>query len=115
MTVKVNDLDLLHLYINGVINRANCHAQNVDVVALLLVGCIIWRAKPGSFEVRQASGGMGNMLWFTSKTTGRRYCVAYNHNTEQIELRDRNMTGQALHVFCNATLATVIKQTFAVI
>lgn len=51
MTIKVNDIEILHRYAQGVMERSNHHAKNVGGVALTLLGCVIWKAIPGSIEI----------------------------------------------------------------
>ena len=66
-----------------------------------LLGGIIWRGEPGSIEIKQYAGGLANVLWVT--IGGRRYAFAYNHDTGEIEIRDRTQTGPAVHSFSNNT------------
>ena len=91
-------------------NRANHHAQNVMTVALAMLGGVIWRADPGSIEIKEFSGGLANVLWF--KVNNHRYALAYNHNTGKIEIRDRTQSGPALYDFDNATPNQTVEAGF---
>jgi len=94
-------VDILHRYAEGVMGRADHHAGQVKGIALALLGGIIWRGDQGSIEIKQYAGGLANVLWVT--IGGRRYALAYNHQTGEIELRDRTQSGAALYSFSNAT------------
>lgn len=52
MTIKANDIEIFHRYAQGVMERSEHHAKNVGVVALTLIGGVIWKAIPGSIEIR---------------------------------------------------------------
>jgi hypothetical protein len=110
MSITATDVQTLHDYAQGVMGRAQHHAGQVKAVALALLGGIIWRAEPGSISIKQYDGGLANVLWFT--VAGRRYAVAYNHNTEKIEIRDRTQSGQALHSFDNQSLVADVEAVF---
>jgi|ERR1051326_98600 hypothetical protein len=95
MPINANDVDILHKYVEGVMNRADHHGFDVKGIALMLLGGIIWRGEPDSIEIKQYLGNLANVLWVT--VNGRRYAFAYNHNTGMIEIRDRTQSGPALH------------------
>jgi hypothetical protein len=48
MPITANDIEVLHQYAEGVMNRADHHAGQVKGIALALLGGIIWRGEPGS-------------------------------------------------------------------
>ncbi|EHW1571418.1 hypothetical protein K2784_004799, partial [Escherichia coli] len=50
MTIKATDIEILHRYAEGVMERSNHHAKNVGAAALTLLGGVIWKALPGSIE-----------------------------------------------------------------
>jgi len=101
MAVKMQSADLLKEYFNGVLSRADHHAQGVQEISLALLGAVIWKAD-GDIEVKSVKNeGMGNILWFN--TSGSRYAMYYNHATVKIELRERTMNGDTLHEFDNTT------------
>jgi len=110
MAITANDVDILHRYAEGVMGRADHHAGQVKGIALALLGGIIWRGEPGSIEIKQYAGGLANVLWVT--IGGRRYAFAYNHDTGEIEIRDRTQTGTALHSFSNATPVADVEAVF---
>lgn len=110
MPITANDVEVLHQYAEGAMNRADHHAGQVKGIALALLGGIIWRGEPGSIEIKQYAGNPANLLWVT--IGGKRYAFAYNHNTGQIEIRDRIHTGPALHNFSNSTPVTDVEAVF---
>ena len=66
-----------------------------------------------SLGERVSPGGLANVLWWTSASTGRRYACAYNHHTQEIEIRDRTVQGGVLHQFSNATPITSVETIFS--
>jgi hypothetical protein len=110
MPITATDVQTLHTYAEGVMDRADHHAGQVKAIALALLGGIIWRADPGSIEIKKYDGGLANVLWL--EVNGRRYALAYNHNTAKIEIRDRTQSGPSLHVFDNATPVEMVESVF---
>jgi hypothetical protein len=110
MPVKVETSELLKDYFNGVLERADHHAKGVQEIALALMGAVIWKSE-GDIEVKAVKdGGMGNILWF--HTPSNKYAMYYNHSTVSIELRNRTMNGETLHVFNNSTPISEIFELF---
>jgi hypothetical protein len=110
MAITASDVEILHRYAEGVMNRADHHANQVKGIALALLGGIIWRGEPGSIEIKQYAGGLANVLWVT--ISQRRYAFAYNHDTGMIEIRDRTQSGPALHSFNNQTPVADVEAIF---
>ncbi|WP_321290146.1 hypothetical protein [uncultured Sunxiuqinia sp.] len=100
MAISINSLETLQQYLSGVLNRAGHHAGNVEGVSLALLGAIIWKSD-GEIEVREYNGSPANMLWFW--VGKNRYAISYNHQTEQIELKERTHKGGVLYSFDNST------------
>lgn len=111
MAITAHDVQTLHEYAMGVMGRADHHAGQVKAIALALLGGIIWRAEPGTIEIKQYAGDLANVLWFV--VNGRKYAVAYNHDTAKIEIRDRTQSGPSIHVFDNAIPVTTVEAIFA--
>ena len=111
--ILADDVQTLHDYAEGVMTRAGHHAPQISAIALAILGGIIWRVEPGSIEIKQYDGDLANVLWWTSGATARRYACAYNHNTGEIEIRDRSIRGQVLHSFTNATPVAGVEQIFS--
>jgi hypothetical protein len=109
MALTITTLTLLNEYINGVMNRADHHGQNVNEIVLTLAGAVIWRATQ-DVEVRTYNEETANILWLT--INGHRYALAYNHQTCNIEIRDRSQNGNVLATFNNSTIATDVKAIF---
>ena len=110
MALTITTLTLLNEYINGVMNRADHHGQNVNEIVLTLAGAVIWKVTQ-DIEVRTYGDSTANILWLT--VNGHRYAIAYNHQTAEIEIRDRNQNGTVLATFNNQTSAATVKQIFA--
>lgn len=110
MAINATDVQALHQYAEGVMNRADHHAGQVKGIALALLGGVIWRGDPGSIAIKQYAGSPANVLWVT--IGGKRYAFAYNHATAEIEIRDRTQSGTALHSFSNATPVADVEAVF---
>jgi hypothetical protein len=110
MALTITTLNLLNQYINGVMERADHNGQNVNEIVLTLAGAVIWRATQ-DVEVRAYNDETGNILWLT--INGHRYAIAYNHNTLNIEIKDRNQNGTVLATFNNTNTALDVKNTFS--
>jgi hypothetical protein len=110
MALTITILTLLNEYINGVMNRADHHGQNVNEIVLTLAGAVIWRATQ-DVEVRTYNDETANILWLTINE--HRYALAYNHLTGEIEIRDRNQNGTVIATVNNTTNATEVKTIFA--
>ena len=110
MAITARDVEALHRYADGVMDRADEHAGQVKAIALALLGGIIWRGEPGSIEIRQYDGHPANILWAT--ISGKRYAFACNHTNGKIEIRNRTQTGPALHSFSNSTSVIDVEAVF---
>lgn len=110
MALTITTLTLLNQYINGVMERADHHGQNVNEIVLTLAGAVIWRATQ-DVEVRTYNDQTANILWLTVNV--HRYAIAYNHQTLSIEIRDRNQNGAVLATFNNANTALDVKNVFS--
>jgi hypothetical protein len=111
MPRTVSDISILRRYIGGVVENAEHHADNVDEVALALIGAVVWRKDEDSdIEVMTREGRMTNVLWV--RIGGNRYAFSYNHEERTIELRRGNTHGDVLHSFSNRTTNADIKRIF---
>jgi hypothetical protein len=110
MPQMVSSVDVLQQYIQGVMARAEHHANNVDEIALAIAGALVWR-KDGEIEVMTREGDMKNVLWV--RVNGNRYALSYNHEQGCIEDRERNTQGNVLASFTNANSVREVKQFFA--
>ncbi|MER0127986.1 hypothetical protein [Franconibacter daqui] len=115
MAIKANDIDILHRYAVGVMERSDHHAENVGAVALTLLGGVIWRAKPGSINIRQYDGNLANVVWWTSEFTGHKYAVSYNHETFEIEIREETVNGNVKHTLSNSTPPDEVRQILSIL
>ncbi|WP_372992748.1 hypothetical protein [Sulfitobacter sp.] len=110
MAVSGNEVKILHMYAKGVMDRADHHAGEVKGVALALLGGIIWRGDPGTIAIKQYDGNLANVLWV--EIEGNRYAFAFNHDTNEIEIRDRTQSGPPLHSFTNKTPVSDVEAVF---
>ena len=110
MPITPHDVDTLKRYVDGVMSRAGHHAGQVSAAALALLGPVLWRADPGSIELRTQDDKLANMLWFNVGT--KRYALLYAHRNLQIELRERTQQGSVLHSFDNTTSLSQIHDAF---
>jgi hypothetical protein len=110
MAITSSDIEILHRYADGVMNRADHHAGQVKGIALALLGGVIWRADPGSISIKQYGGNLANVLWITINS--RTCAFAYNHEIGRIEIRDRTQSGSALHSFNGETPVAEVEGVF---
>ncbi|MCV3769101.1 hypothetical protein [Rhizobium sp. TRM95796] len=110
MAITANDVEALQTYAEGVMGRADHHAGNVKGVALALLGAFIWRGDPDKIRIRSRQGAPANMLWVNIR--GKTYVFAYNHQTEEIEIRDRTQTGAVLRSFDDIDTVADIEALF---
>lgn len=103
MTIKATDIEILHRYAEGVMERSNHHAKNVGAAALTLLGGVIWKALPGSIEIRTYNGSLANIVWWKSESTLKNYAISYNHDSCEIEMRDGSVKGAVLFSISNKT------------
>lgn len=100
MAISIDSIQTLQTYLNGVIDRAEHHAGQVEGVALALLGAVVWRST-GEISVREYAGRPANILWFF--VDKERYALVYNHENLKIELRERTQGGNAIAEFDNST------------
>lgn len=106
----ITTINELQAFLEHVISRADDRAPDVNRVILVLAGAVIW-AKDGPIELADREGAFGNQLWFPSR--GRRYCLAYSHNTHSIQVRSGSREGRSTYEFTNASTAAEIFQAFS--
>jgi len=94
------------------IEKAGHHAQNVKYVVPALWGFVQTFAKNPCVKFEE-DVPYGNLAWFT--INGTPYCLAYNHNTFMIELRNRSQKGNAIKSFDNTTTNEEIFSTFSIL
>jgi hypothetical protein len=87
-------------YLQGVVGRADHHASAVNSIVLPLLGAVVLYKDHGSeIEVRTYDGSPANMLW--CRIGGNRYAFLYNHDTGQVDMRDRTGRGRDVAHFHN--------------
>ena len=110
MAREVTDVDTLQKYFCGVMEKAECHAENVKAIALAILGAVVWR-KEGDIEVREYSGKMTNMLWF--RVRDQEYALKYNYEEGKIGFFVRPPTQKTpIKLFDNSTPAMEVYKFF---
>ena len=99
MAILIDNLNILQQYLQGVLDRADHHAQMVEGISLTLIGAILWKSEISNIEVRGYNGKPANMIWF--KVGNNKYVLNYNHSTNQIDLKENK--GQIKASFDNST------------
>ena len=108
MPLKITDFEQLRVYADGVMGRSDHHAHNVGGIALSLLGAVLWRAE--GIQVYGNEGGRGNVLWAT--IGGGRYAFSYDHEDEQILMKDGSTHGSVLHRCDNSTRPQDVEELF---
>ena len=109
MALEVSNISDFQQYFEGVMDRADDHADNVNEIILALVGGVVWKSN-GRFQVKQYAGMPANMLWM--EVGGKRYCFKFNHNTGCIEVHRNTHNGDIIMEFNNATPLSAVKSFF---
>lgn len=99
-------------FLNEKIQKAGHHAQNVKYVVHALWGVVQMFGENITAKFDDEKH-FGNLLWFT--LNGEPYCLAYNHKTLMIELRDRSQRGESIKNFDNSTPNDEIFSIFSVL
>ena len=109
MAISIDSIETLQEYLIGVLDRADHHADNVEGVALTLLGAVVWKSDQ-EIEVREYSGSPANIIWFW--VNGNRFALTYNHSDETIELKSRTHRGDVVASFDNSSSYEEIIRTF---
>jgi Integron cassette protein VCH_CASS1 chain len=111
MPITVSDVNELKVYIEGVMDRANHHAKNVQGIALALAGAVVWKKDTDTpIKVRTYGRSTANVLWV--EMAGNSYAFSYNHAAGAIEMRQGSTQGAVLHSFSDATSVAQVEQIF---
>jgi Integron cassette protein VCH_CASS1 chain len=99
MPLEMTQVQQFREYLQGVMDRAEHHAGNVDEIALAVAGAVIWRMDDGPLEAFTREGQTKNVLW--ARINGRRFAFSYNHEEETIEVREGTTQGHVVRSFSN--------------
>ena len=108
MPKNIQFISDLRDYFNGVMERAEHHAVNVNEIAFVLLAAVVWKAD--DFKVLERLGETKNVAWMEIK--GKRYYFTYNHNDGKIDLHADNHQGQLLRQFDNSVKIEEVKSYF---
>lgn len=111
MPQQVDDVSTLQDYLQGVVNRADHHGDNVRYVVIALVGAIVLhKDREQSIRVFTREGVTGNVLWVY--IGGSQYAFAYDHHDNCIVVRRGTVHGEVLERFTNASSIPDILSAF---
>ena len=85
MPLTINTITLLQKYLDGVIRRADHHADNVNKIVFALIGGVIWRTTD-DIEVRWYNNAPANILHLP--INGTTYTFKFNHDTGNIDVQN---------------------------
>ncbi len=102
MAKEITDIDILQQYLEGVMERSEHHADEVNEIILALIGAVIWKKNSRPIKVKEYAGELANVLWWHSKG-GNKYAFRYNHEQKKIELRKDTFKGNLVMAFDNNT------------
>ena len=109
MALEVSNITDFQKYFDGVMGRADHHADKVNEIILAIVGGVVWRSN-GRFKVREYNGTPANMLWM--EVDDKRYCFKYKHGTGNIEVCEGSHNGAVIKVLNNYTILAEVKAFF---
>ena len=78
-----------------------------------MIGGIIWRADPGSIEIKFHADDLSDVVLRWVSLTGYEYACTYNRQSDDIELHDRNSQGSVLHTFSKSMPIAEIERIFS--
>ena len=111
MPLPVTEIEVLREYLNGVMERANHHANEVQAIALALAGAIVWKkGTDRDIEVMTQDGDTKNVLWVFIQR--QRYAFSFNHQGKSINMRKNTTRGPVLHSFSNKTPLSSLRAIF---
>jgi len=110
MALTVQDIDALQEYFRGVMDRAHHHAGNVYLIALALVGAIVWCKDDLPIKVMAREGVAKNVLWV--HIGGEWFAFTYSHASEMIEMRKGSIKGDVYMRFDNNTSLEELHDAF---
>ena len=99
-------------YFRGVVERAEHHAKPTTNTVYFLLGAVLQFSK-GNIIVRTYKGETTNVVWFY--VNERRYCLVYNHDKKQIELRNNSHIGECLYEYDDSVSLDYIRKSFTLI
>jgi hypothetical protein len=108
-SIIIQNIDILREYLNGVLNRVDHHAHNVNEIALAIAGGIIWKTTD-NLKVFSREGEMKNVLWL--QVDNRRLCFVYNHEEKSIQVKEGSTHGSIIESFDNSTPLHSVKSFF---
>ena len=85
MPLTISTITLLQKYLDGVIRRADHHADNVNKIVFALIGGVIWRTTD-DIEVRSYNNAPANILHLP--INGTTYTFKFNHDTGNIDVQN---------------------------
>lgn len=112
MATTISTINILQEYLNGVLERADHHANNVNEIALAIAGGIIWKTSR-DVKVMTRNGEMKNVLWLQTKD--KNICFVFNHVTGNIDIRDNGIQGSIIISFNNSNTVKDVKDFFKTI
>lgn len=109
MAITVENINDFKTYFEGVMGRADHHADSVNEIILALVGGVVWRSN-GNFKVREYNGAPANMLWL--EVNGKSYCFNFNHSEGCIDVHEGSAKGPVIKTFDNSSPLSEVKSFF---
>lgn len=114
MPIHADDIKRLHHFAMAVMARAaGRQANQFRGILLALIGGIVWRADPGSIEIKIHADDLADVVLRWVSITGYEYACTYSRQSDDIELHDRNGRGPVLHTFTNSMPITEVERIFS--
>ena len=110
MAKTLTEIDEIQKYLEGVLNRAGHHAQNVQEVILTLVGALIWKKGDTPIKAMYSEDDYKNVMW--AYINNKKYAFSYNHADKTIDMRQGSTQGITIKTFTNDTTPSEIMQFF---
>lgn len=114
MPIHADDIKRLHQFAMAVMARAaGRQANQFRGIFRAIIGGIIWRADPGSVEIKVHADDLTDVVLRWVSVTGFEYACTYNRQSDNIELHDRSGKGSVLYTFSNSMPITEVERIFS--
>lgn len=108
MSIQIDTVDELVMYLKGVFERAKHHGPFIDEIIYPLAALIITEKDTDKeLQVRQYKGKMVNALWVWIRNI--RYVFSYDHRNQCIMMREKSMKGPLITEIDNSMSVGVLR------
>jgi len=112
MKNNLTTIQEVQVFVKERIQKAGHHAKDVIQIVPVLLGHVLAYGEDITVKFEDSTP-YGNLIWFNLNDTP--YCLAYNHKTLKIDLRNRSQKGDSIKSFNNKTELDEISNLFSIL